>query len=165
MFSIFSPFWNFLLQHFYAFNQMVVFVLQKHFASLSRENHLFSQLLNLSYSLFAAECQSEIRWKFQHLSGQSRREWAGNKVMFWQLKRQLIVSLSMWNINSKPWNQTRILHVIGVKFVFMFWTGSTDIICKSRFVVAHSQNLLASWIPHAFLEFKELLHWIIKLLI
>lgn len=36
---------------------MVVFVLQKHFASLLRKNHLFSQLLNLSYSLFAAESQ------------------------------------------------------------------------------------------------------------
>lgn len=37
---------------------MIVFVWQAHFASLLREKkHLYSQLLNLSYSSFTAESQ------------------------------------------------------------------------------------------------------------
>lgn len=58
---------------------MIVFVRQAHFASLLREKHLYSQLLNLSYSSFTAESQkldevSASQWSFSQVqNGQGIR--------------------------------------------------------------------------------------------
>jgi len=71
--------------------------------------------------------KSEIRWSFSISADiQSGPECAESKVTFWQLERHLIVSCNVWKISSKTWNRTSILHLPGVKFVFIFWSGSID---------------------------------------
>lgn len=153
------------LQYFYSFNQMIFFCMA---STISFSLEVKPPLLSITKSQlqFIYSRKSEIRWGFSSsVVIQSRPGWAKNKSRFGSWKDIWLAAATCERSTKNP----------ETKQVFCAWLVWNLCSCFGLVPQTLNDNLhlwwhtvkitLASWIPHAFLEFGGLLHWIIKLLI